>query len=103
MGMCAPVDRKNFSLIYEDQRIVNGISYAPSSDSAGIAGALRIEGRDFIPTRAVKRWRELLTELRRAGFRPTLLRVNVSTPLVPEEPVSGLLVAALRDLPARTD
>jgi SAM-dependent methyltransferase len=95
MSMCAPVDTPNFARLYPRQRLIDSVIHVPSDDASSIIGTRRIAGKDYLPTRIVKHWRTLLTELRQAGFRPTLIRLNLCTTTVPDEPVSSLSVAAL--------
>jgi ubiquinone/menaquinone biosynthesis C-methylase UbiE len=92
MTMCAPVDRKMFSNLFPEQKLVDRVIYVPYDKATEYDGSRTFEGRDYIPTRYIGHWESILTELRRAGFRPRLIRYSHP---VPQVPFSNLAVGAL--------
>jgi len=92
LTMCSPVDRKGFPNVIRGQKLVDRIMYAPAEEAGEYEGARRIGGRDYMPTRYLGHWKSILTELRRAGFQPQLIRFVHATA---KDPTSELSVGAL--------
>ncbi len=92
MTMCAPVDRKMFSNLFQEQKLIDRIIYAPYDRATEYEGSRTFEGRDYIPTRYVGHCKSILTELRRARFHPRLIRYSHP---VAQVPFSNLAVGAL--------
>lgn len=92
MTMCGPADRKIFSNLYGEQKLINHIIYFPHDKAREYEGFLTFGGRDYIPTRKVPHWKSILHEIRKAGFKIKLLRYNEASG---QEPFGSLSVAAL--------
>jgi len=92
MTMCSPADRRVFSDIYEEQKLINHTIYVPYDKAREYEGFLTFNGRDYMPIRRVPHWKSILSEIRRAGFKIKLLRYNESSG---EDPCGCLSVAAL--------
>ena len=89
--MCRPVRRGDFRRKYAPQLLVDDVIYAPWDKADDYAGARKINGQLYHPTRYLGHWRSLLTELRQAGFRVQLFQVAHGRT---DEPVGSLSVAA---------
>ncbi|HBF34641.1 TPA: hypothetical protein DDW35_08750 [Candidatus Sumerlaeota bacterium] len=76
MTMCAPVQRKLFSQLYEGDCVVDGSIYTPVNSTDGWSDARMIKGNPYIPTRRLEHWKSILKQLQQMGFTPQLLRVN---------------------------
>jgi len=92
MTMCAPVDRKIFSSTCKGQKLIDHIIYAPYDRAKEYEGSRTISGRDYVPTRYVPHWKSILSEIRKVGFKPRLLRYNEPAG---QDPFGALAVAAL--------
>ena len=73
LSMCGPVNRKRFAEIYAPQRLVGKVIYVPSA--AEYAQCRMLGGERYLPTRCVSHWRDVLREVRQAGFTPQLVRL----------------------------
>ena len=95
MTMCAPVERKVFSKLFPAQKLIDGIIYAPydKANENEYEGCRIFDGQGFIPTRYLGHWRNILTEIRKVGFQPQLVRYNRPAS---QDPTGDLAVAALR-------
>jgi SAM-dependent methyltransferase len=91
LTMAAPVDRRALAKCCPNQILRQRTLYVPLRHAGDVVGARRINGQLYMPTRCIRHWKHILTELRRAGFRPQLLRYNGSTANEP----TGSLAAAL--------
>lgn len=90
--MCAPVDRRMFSDLFPAQKLIDGVIYAPYDKATEYDGSRTFKGRDYIPTRYIGHWKSILTELRRSGFHPLLIRYSHH---IPQHPVGSLAIGAL--------
>ena len=93
LTMCRPVDRKAFAAKYLTSPLVGSTVYAPFAEATDYLGGRIIKGKLHMPTRHIGHWRSILGELRDAGFRPKLIRLNEHTET---GMVSSLCVAALK-------
>jgi SAM-dependent methyltransferase len=91
LTMCAPIDRPLFAETYPNLRIVGHTIYMPHAKAKNYDGWRAIGGQDHVPSRYVGHWKSILTDIRRSGFRPRLIKVT--DPL--EEPNGDLEVGAL--------
>jgi 2-polyprenyl-3-methyl-5-hydroxy-6-metoxy-1,4-benzoquinol methylase len=93
MSMCSPIERGSLARQYPDQRILRNVIYYPLKKTGAFSGTKKINGQQYLPMRFLGHWKFLLTELRKAGLRPLLVRFNHC---LPQEPVSSLNVAAVK-------
>ena len=93
MSMCSPIERGSLARQYPDQRILRNVIYYPLKKAGAFSGTKRINGQQYFPVRFLGHWKLLLSELRKAGLRPLLVRFNHC---LPQEPVSSLNVAAVK-------
>lgn len=92
LSMCAPVNRKTFSQLFQRQYLRNQTIYVVCDSAGEYEGSRRIKGQLCMPTRYLGHWKSILAELRRAGFQSQLLRYSAPTE---KEPIGCLAVAAL--------
>lgn len=92
MTMCAPVDRKIFSNTCEGQKLIDHTIYAPYEKAREYEGFRTIGGCDYVPTRYIAHWRNILSEIRKAGFQIKLFRCNYPAG---QDPTGSLAVGAL--------
>jgi SAM-dependent methyltransferase len=93
MSMCSPIERFSLARQYPDQRILRNVIYYPLKKAGAFSGAKKINGQQYLPIRFLGHWKFLLSVLRKAGLRPSLVRFNHC---LPQEPVSSLNVAAVK-------
>jgi SAM-dependent methyltransferase len=93
MSMCSPIERTILARQYPEQRILQNVIYYPCQHGEEYSDSKAIEGMKYFPARFLGHWKMILSELQRAGFRPSLVRFNRC---LPEEPVSSLNVAAIK-------
>jgi 2-polyprenyl-3-methyl-5-hydroxy-6-metoxy-1,4-benzoquinol methylase len=93
MSMCSPISHKNFAKAYTNQKILDNVIYIEAGKYGKFQGLRTIQGKEYIPTRYVAHWKSILSELKKAGFSPMLIRYNHNTV---EEPVSAINLAAIR-------
>ena len=92
MTMCAPVDLKIFSNTCEGQKLIDHTIYAPYEEAMEYEGFRTIGGCDYMPTRYVAHWRNILSEIRKAGFQIKLFRYSYPAG---QDPIGSLAVGAL--------
>lgn len=92
LTMAAPVDRRALARCHPDQILKDQTLYVPSPRANEYRDARRLDGRLSMPTRCIRHWKSILTELRQARFRPQLFRCSGPTS---DDPTSSLAVAAL--------
>jgi SAM-dependent methyltransferase len=90
--MCCPSDGKRFSNVYSEQRLINHTIYAPYNEAGRYEDSLTFQGQDYIATRRVLYWKNILSEIREAGFKIKLLRYNEASG---QDPFGSLSAAAL--------
>ncbi len=90
--MCCPSDRRIFSNLYSEQKLINHTVYVPYDKAREYEGFITFNGRDYIPTRRVLHWKSILSEIRKQDFKIKLLRYNEATE---QDPFGSLSVAAL--------
>ena len=101
MTMCSPADRKIFSNVYKEQKLVNHTIYVPYDKAREYEDFLTFNGRDYMPTRKVLHWKSILSEIQKAGFKIKLLRYDEASGR--QEPFGCLSVAALAGTRTNTD
>jgi 2-polyprenyl-3-methyl-5-hydroxy-6-metoxy-1,4-benzoquinol methylase len=75
LTMCGPMDRKRFSESCKGHKIVKKVVYAPFEDKS-YERLARFNDKYYLPSRYIGHWKEILSELRRAGFELKLIRYN---------------------------
>ena len=93
LSMCAPIDKKRFSLEYKGQRLIKNVIYVPFKDQS--YDLVTLSGQTYLPTRCIAPWKDILTELRQAGLTPKLIRFNEHNS---EDFCSTLTVGALKNI-----
>lgn len=90
-SMCSPIDRGGF---YKNQhgKLIGSTVYIPWERPEKFKHIRSIRGKSYLPTRYIGHWKSILAEVRAAGFRQQLVRLNLHRP---EHPVSSICVAAL--------
>ncbi|MFA5554526.1 MAG: class I SAM-dependent methyltransferase [Phycisphaerae bacterium] len=92
LTMSGPLNRKRFIELYADQKIINKVIYLPF-DYKGYKGSSTFNGKRYLPTRYMGHWKDILSELSHAGFKPQLIRYEANN----REDVCGTLtVGALK-------
>lgn len=91
MTMCGPIDRPAYGRLCPGHRVRGRIDYVACESAEEYEGCARIGGVAHMPTRYLGHWREIMSELRGAGFEERLFRLNRCTS---EDPCSFLAVAA---------
>lgn len=89
-SMCGPVNRKRFGELYAPQRLVGKVVYVPSA--AEYAQCRTFDGKRYLPTRYLAHWRDIMREVRQAGFRPQLTRLATA---YGDEVNGGIYLAAI--------
>lgn len=77
LTMCAPMDRKKFSQTCKGHKIARKVVYVPVEDK-NYTGLINFNGNNYLPSRYIAHWKEILSELRRAGFELKLIRYNAN-------------------------
>jgi len=93
LSMCSPFDRRIFRRTFPKQKIINNIIYMPYNHAEEYCDTIELDGQKYLPTRYVGHWRNIMTEIRAAGFAIKLFRYNSS---VPNDPSAYLAVAACK-------
>ncbi len=71
------MDRKGFSKACKGHKIDKEVIYVPFEDK--IYGKLaKFNGKSYLPTRYIGHWKDILGEVRRAGFESKLIRYNAN-------------------------
>lgn len=76
LTMCGPMDRKRFSEICKGQRIVKNVVYIPFEDKS--YGRVKFDGKNYLPSRYIGHWKDILSEISKAGFELKLIRYNAN-------------------------
>lgn len=69
------------------------VIYYPCQRGERYSDSRSIKGFEYFPGRFLGHWEKILSDLQRAGLRPSLVRFNRC---LPQEPVSSLNVAAIK-------
>ena len=77
LTMCGPMDRRRFSQACKGQRIVKKVVYVPFEDKS-YGRLTRFDDKTYLPSRYIGHWKEILSEVRRAGFELKLIRYNAN-------------------------
>ncbi len=93
MSMCCPVDIKIFMDGYKEQKYINNTVYIPWDKAGKFEDSVVIDSRYYIPTRKILHWKNILSEIRSAGFKIQMFRYNEKAG---KEPFGDLSVAAFR-------
>jgi SAM-dependent methyltransferase len=77
LAMCGPMDKKRFYEVCKGHKIVKKVIYVPFEDKS-YGRLAKFNGKSYLPTRYVGHWREILSEIRKAGFVLNLIRYNAN-------------------------
>ncbi len=77
LTMCGPMDRKRFSEVCKGHEIVKKVIHVPFEDKS-YEGLVKFNDKYYLPSRYVSHWKEILSEVRRAGFALKLIRYNAN-------------------------
>lgn len=75
LTMCGPMDRKRFSEVCKGHRIMRKVIYVPFEDKS-YGRLAKFDGKEYLPTRYIGHWKEILNEVSKAGFELKLVRYN---------------------------
>ena len=90
-SMCRPIDRGRFAE-RNRERLIGSIVYASWDGAGQFKHSRTIKGKPYAPTRYIGHWKNILAEIKAAGFHPQLVRLSMHCA---EDPISSLSVAAL--------
>jgi 2-polyprenyl-3-methyl-5-hydroxy-6-metoxy-1,4-benzoquinol methylase len=77
LTMCGPMDKKRFYEVCKGHKIVKKVVYAPFEDTS--YGKLsKFNGKYYLPNRYIGHWKDILSEVRSAGFELKLIRYNAN-------------------------
>ncbi|MHC4124743.1 MAG: class I SAM-dependent methyltransferase [Planctomycetota bacterium] len=93
MSMCSPVDRKAFLQAFKGQKLIDHIIYVPFDKAEEFEGFHKIKGQCYLPTRKVPHWKNILSEIRQAGFQTKLFRYAEPAS---QAPFGSLSIGALK-------
>ncbi|MBN1553692.1 MAG: class I SAM-dependent methyltransferase [Phycisphaerae bacterium] len=88
--MCGPVDRKAFHELFGVQRLMDSKVYVPWDRAKDYAHSRTIRGKLHIPTRYIGHWKDILADIKAAGFHPQFIQLHHPCE---GEPVSTLKTA----------
>jgi len=77
LTMCWPMDKKGFLKAYKNQKIIEKVVYVPFEDK-NYGRLVRLDGKSYLPSRYIGHWKEILNEVRRAGFELKLIRYRAN-------------------------
>ena len=77
LTMCGPMDRKRFSKACKGHKIVKKVVYVPFEDKS-YGKLAKFNGKNYLPTRYIGHWKNILCEVRQAGFELKLIRYNAN-------------------------
>jgi SAM-dependent methyltransferase len=77
LTMCGPMDRKRFSQACKGHRIVKKVVYVQFEDKS-YARLTNFNGKSYLPTRYIGHWKDIISEVRRAGFDLKLIRYKAN-------------------------
>ncbi|MDD5458164.1 MAG: hypothetical protein PHF37_02060 [Phycisphaerae bacterium] len=72
-----PIDRKGFYKECEGYKFVNNIIYVPFEDNS-YEKLAAFNDKTYLPTRYVADWKDILTEIKQAGFESKLIRYHAN-------------------------
>ena len=75
LTMCGPMDKKRFYEVCKDHKIVKKVIYMPFKDK-GYGRLCKFNKKYYLPRRYVGHWKDILLEVRKAGFELKLIRYN---------------------------
>jgi 2-polyprenyl-3-methyl-5-hydroxy-6-metoxy-1,4-benzoquinol methylase len=90
--MCRPIDRKKFNELFSSSRLIDSKVYVPWDRAKDYAHSRVIRGKLHMPTRYIGHWKDILGEVKAAGFQVQLMRLNLH---YGEESISSLNLGAL--------
>ena len=75
MTMCSPIDRERFKQAWDGLKLHGKIVYH-SCKGQSCRGVQTFSGQDYMPNRYLNHWKNILTEVNKAGFDSKLIRYN---------------------------
>lgn len=75
LTMCSPMDRKRFFKECKGQKIIKKVAYVPF-ENKDCWKLTKFNGKYYLPTRYIGHWKDILSELKKAGLSPKLIRYN---------------------------
>jgi len=95
LTMCGPMDKKRFYEVCKGHKIVKKVIHVPFEDKS-YGRLVKFDGKYYLPTRYVGHWKNILSEVRRAGFELKLIRYNTNNR---KDFCGTLTVGALKEKP----
>lgn len=77
LSMCGPMDKKNFLRENKNQKIIGKTIYTLFEDQS-YERLIKLGGKSYMPSRYIGHWKDVLGEVRRAGFELKLVRYNAN-------------------------
>lgn len=77
LTMCGPMDRKRLGEVCKGHKIVKKVVYVPFEDKS-YGRLVKFDGKYCLPSRYIGHWKEILSEVRKAGFELKLIRYNAN-------------------------
>ena len=78
LTMCGPVDRKKFHEVCPDFKLYKNLIYTPLEKKVVYEGTRKFDGCDYMANRFVGHWKNILREVRKAGFELKLIRYHAN-------------------------
>lgn len=75
LTMCGPMDREKFSEVCKGHKIVKKVLYVPFEDK-NYGELTKFDDKYYLPSRYIGHWKDILSEIRRAGLGLKLVRYN---------------------------
>ncbi len=89
--MARPIDRQTFAKKYQE-KLIGSTLYAAWDTAKDFKNHRTIKGKAYLPTRYIGHWKDLLAEIKTAGFHLQQVRLNLH---YTNDPISSLCVGAL--------
>lgn len=77
LSMCGPFDKKQLQQVCKGHRLIKKVVYVPFKDKA-YQGLVKFDDQSYLPSRYIGHWKDILVELKQAGFESKLIRYNAS-------------------------
>lgn len=75
LSMCAPADKKRLQHECTGHRLIKKVVYIPFKDKS-YQGLVKFGDQDYLPSRYIAHWKDILKELKQAGFEAKLIRYH---------------------------
>ena len=77
LTMCGPMDRKRFTQACKGQKLVKKVVYVPFEDDS-YKDMVKFNDKSYLPSRYIGHRKDILREIRKAGFEEKLIRYNAN-------------------------